>query len=406
MSQKTIDYRKFLSQMALGRKDPSAGFRSAKPREDNIPLAFGYPYQASFALAELTKAAADSLREEGVLTLQYGGGPSAENLRQYLFDRAVARGVSREGNDIVLTAGSMQALDIAGRALVDRDDVVMVEAPTYFGALRVFQSWGAQVVGFPLDEQGLVTSVLAEQLAAWRKAGRKTPKLMYVISNFHNPGGVTMSLERRRELLRLADEYDFLIVEDDAYGELRFEGQAVPSLKALDESRRVIQTGTFSKVVAPGVRLGWAIGPKLIIDEMNRVNAGGGLSTFVEGILYAFCRDGDLDARIGELRRNYRLRKDAMVSSLETHMPAGVTWNNPEGGFFLWLEVPAEVDMDALAPKAREAGVTYVGGTAFYTDGRGKNYARLCFSFCDPEQLDLGIRRLAGLIKEQLGEQG
>lgn len=405
MSQQVVDYSKFLSKFALGRKDPSASFRGVKPREDNVPLAFGYPYQDSFPIADMTKAAAASLGEEGVLTLQYGGGPSAEQFRQYLFDRAAKRGVNKEGNDIVLTAGSMQALDVIGRAVIDRDDVVMVEAPTYFGALRIFQSWGAQIVGFPLDDQGLVTSVVAEQLAAWRKAGRTIPKLFYVISNFHNPGGITMSLERRKELLRLADEYDFLVVEDDAYGELRFEGQDVPSLKALDTAHRVIQTGTFSKVVAPGVRLGWAIGPKLIIDEMGRVNAGGGLSTFVEGILYAFCRDGDLDARIAELRRNYRVRKDAMVSSLETHMPAGVTWNNPEGGFFLWLEVPAEVDMDALAPAAREAGVTYVGGTAFFTDGRGKNYARLCFSFCSPEQLDLGIKRLAGLIKEQLGEK-
>ncbi len=375
MTQEAVDYRKYLSQLALGRKDPSASFRGVKPREDNVPLAFGYPYQASFPLAEMTKAAATSLAEEGVHTLQYGGGPSAENLRQYLFDRAAKRGIDKDGNDIVLTAGSMQALDMAGRALIDRDDIVMAEAPTYFGALRVFQSWGAQVVGFPLDEQGLVTSVVAEQLAAWRRAGRKTPKLFYVISNFHNPGGVTMSLERRQELLRLAGEYDFLVIEDDAYGELRFEGQDVPSLKSLDTARRVIQTGTFSKVVAPGVRVGWAIGPKPIIEELNRVNAGGGLSTFVEGILYAFCRDGDLDVRIGELRRNYRLRKDAMVSSLETHMPAGVTWNNPEGGFFLWLEVPAEVDMDALAPKARELGVTYVGGTALL-HGRARQELR------------------------------
>jgi len=405
MSEKTVNYRRFLSKAASVRKDPSASFRG-KARPDNIPLAFGYPYPDSFPIAAMTKAAAASLAEEGTLTLQYGGGPSAESLRQYLFDRAARHGVAKEGNDILLTAGSMQALDVAGRTLLDIDDTVMVEAPTYFGALRVFQNWGAQIVGFPLDDQGLVTDVVAQQLAAWRAGGRAIPKVFYVIPNFHNPGGVTMSLERRKALLKLAADYDFLILEDDAYGELRFEGQPVPSLKALDTDLRVIQTGTFSKVVAPGVRLGWAIGPAPLIEEMNRINVGGGLSTFVEGVLYAFCRDGDLDARITELRRNYRLRKDAMVASLETHMPAGVAWNNPEGGFFLWLEVPAEVDMEKLAPKAREAGITYVGGTAFFTDGRGKNYARLCFSFCTPADLDKAVGTLASLIKEELAAAG
>ncbi len=231
------------------------------------------------------------------------------------------------------------------------------------------------------------------------------PKLFYVIADFHNPGGITMSLPRRRALLELAEQYDFLILDDNAYGELRFEGQGLELLKAMDDNMRVIQTGTFSKVIAPGVRLGWAIGPQPLIDEMTRVNVGGGLSTFVTGALHAFCREGDLDRRIDGLRSEYRRRKDAMVASLETHMPAGVTWNNPEGGFFLWLEVPAEVDMEALAPKAREQGVTFVGGTAFFTDGRGRNYARLCFSFCDNEQLERGIGILAKLIREQLDEE-
>jgi len=405
MSDNQVNYRRFLSRIAAARKDPSSSFRG-KTRKDNIPLSFGYPFPDSFPVEDMTKAAVASLAEEGTLTLQYGGGPSAENLRQFLFDRAARKGIAKEGNDIMLTAGSMQALDIAGRTLMDFDDVVMVEAPTYFGALRVFQSWGAQIIGFPLDDQGLVTDVVAQQLAAWRTAGRAIPKVFYVIPNFHNPGGVTMSLARRQALLKLAAEYDFLIIEDDAYGELRFEGEPVPSLKALDTGMRVIQTGTFSKVIAPGVRLGWAVGPAPLIEEMGHVNVGGGLSTFVEGILFSYCRDGDLDARIDDLRGQYRTRKDAMVASLETHMPAGVTWNNPEGGFFLWLEVPAEVDMDKLAGKARDLGVTYVGGSAFFTDGRGKNYARLCFSFCTPEQLDRAVGIIAELIKGEMTAAG
>jgi 2-aminoadipate transaminase len=296
----------------------------------------------------------------------------------------------------------MQGLDLAGRVTLDPGDLVMVEAPTYFGALRVFQTWRAQIVGFPLDGEGLLTDVVEAQLARWRQDGRPIPKLFYVISDFHNPGGVTMSLQRRLALLDLAERYDFLILDDNAYGELRFEGQGLPLLKAMDDNMRVIHTGTFSKVIAPGVRLGWVIGPQALVEEMNRVNVGGGLSTFVTGALNAFVRDGDLDRRIDGLRMEYRRRKDAMVSSLETHMPQGVSWNNPEGGFFLWLEVPAEVDMEATAAKARDMGVTYVGGTAFFTDGRGKNYARLCFSFCDNEQLQRGVSIIAGLIKEQL----
>lgn len=400
-AQSTKDYRRYLSRLAQGRRDPTAALRG-RTRPDNIPLSFGYPYPESFALPELAEAARRSLAEEGTLTLQYGGGPSNEAFRQQVLDRAVRRRVSREGNDILLTAGSMQALDLAGRTLVDRGDLVLVEAPTYFGALRVFGNWGAEVVGFPLDGQGLITSLLAEQLSAWKAAGRPSPKLMYVIPNFHNPGGVTMSLSRRLHLLALAQEHDFLVLEDDAYGELRLEGEDLPSLKALDTDGRVIHTGTFSKIVAPGVRLGWAIGPAGLIEEMGRVNVAGGLSTFVTGALHAFCRDGDLDRRIAGLKEGYRRRRDAMVAGLETHMPPGVTWNNPEGGFFLWLEVPAEVDMEALAPAAREAGITYVAGTAFYVDGRGRNHARLCFSFCSPEELDRGIQILAGLIKAEM----
>ena len=404
MSERDGDYRRFLSKLALDRRDHSAGFRG-QTRTDNIPLSFGFPYPSSFPIEELTRAAATSLAQEGTGSLQYSGGPSRKKLPEFLFDRAVARGVSREGNDILLTAGSMQALDLAGRALINPGDVVATEAPTYFGGLRIFQNWGAKIVGFPLDSQGLVTDVLARQLAAWREAGKPTPKLMYVISNFHNPGGVTMSLPRRRALLGLAEEYDFLVLEDDAYGELRFAGEDLPSLKALDEGRRVIHTSTFSKVVAPGVRLGWAIGPEGLVKEMGNVNQGGGLSNFIIGVLYAFCRDGDLDERIANLRQGYRRRKDTMVASLETHMPKGVTWNDPEGGFFLWLEVPAEVDMTALAPKARELGVTYVGGSAFFADGRGKNHARLCFSFCDGEILDEGIAKLAELIQAEMKSQ-
>lgn len=392
-----------MSQVAREREDLSSLLR-AKTRPDNIPLSFGYPYPESFAIEELSAAAAASLGEEGRLTLQYGGGPSAEALRQYLMGRAERRGMDRETNDMVLTAGSMQAIDLIGRTIVDRGDMLMAEAPTYFGALRIFQTWGAQIVGFPIDENGLDTSVLATQLSSWRAAGRGLPKLLYTIPNFHNPGGVTMSLARRQALLKLAAEYDFLVVEDDAYGELRFSGEDIPSLKALDVDGRVIQTGTFSKIVAPGVRLGWAIGPKPLVDLLSKLNMGGGLSTFVTGILHTFCRDGDLDKRIDELRAGYRLRKEAMVASLETHMPPGTTWNSPDGGFFIWIEVPAEVDMDALAERAREEGVTYVAGTAFFTDGQGRNCARLCFSFCDPETLDRGIARLAGLIQKELAQ--
>lgn len=400
MKPRLPEYSRFLSRIASGRD--RGGPRRRRPKADAIPLTFGYPYPESFAIDELIRAASTSLTEEGRLTMQYGGGPSTQDLRQYLFSRAVDRGVSPEGNDIMLSAGSMQALDIAGRTLIDPGDMVMIEAPSYFGAIRIFRSWGARIVGFPMDNSGLITGAVEDQLKRWRGDGRPIPKLFYAISNFHNPAGVTMSAERRRELLRLASEYDFLVLEDDAYGELRFEGSPVPSLKTLDDGMRVVQTGTFSKIIAPGMRLGWAIGPEALVGEMSRANSGGGLSTFVTGVLHAFCRDGDLDRRIDTLREAYRRRRDAMVFALETHMPDGVTWNNPEGGFFLWLEAPAEVDMEMLAPEAEDMGVTYMPGTAFFTDGRGKNYARLCFSFCDQEHLRRGVEILASLIKAAL----
>ena len=384
-------------------RQPAARSTPVKPRPDNIPLAFGYPFDASFATAELAKATEEMLAAEGTKALQYGGGAGVAALRDYLLERARARGVEAGPENFLMTYGSSQGLDLMARCLADPGDLIITEAPTFFGGLRTFQMQQVEVKGAAVDRDGMNMDELEMLLVSSKAAGRK-PKFVYVIPNFQNPTGTTMSLERRQRLLELADAYDFLILEDDAYVELRYEGESLPSIKSLDRSGRVVYAGTFSKIVAPGVRLGWLIGPAPIIAALSSTKTDGATGPFAASVVNQYCRDGDLDARIAWLRQEYKHRRDAMLGALEGNFPAGtgVRWSWPQGGFFVWLELPPHVDSREIYPAALANGVTYVDGPVCFPDGSGKNYMRLCFSYCSDDELREGIRRLADVIKEKL----
>ncbi len=402
----TPQYEAFYSlpaQKRAGRQPAARGAGTVKPRPDNVQLAFGYPFPGSFPIDDLTKATGEMLKAEGTSALQYGGGPGVTGLRDFLLERMAKRGMPAGPDNYLLTYGSAQGLELLARVLVDPGDLVITEAPTFFGGLRTFQMQLADVKGATVDKDGMNMDELEIILASAEAAGKKA-KFVYVIPNFQNPTGTTMSLERRKRLLELADKYDFLIAEDDAYGELRFEGEDLPTLKSMDKSGRVVHFGTFSKIIAPGVRLGWVIGPAPLIATMTATRIDGGTAPFAASVVNQYCRSGDLDKRIAWLRKEYKQRRDAMLGALEENLPAGkgVSWSMPEGGFFVWLQLPTHVDSREIYAGAVANGVSFVDGPVCFPDGGGKNFVRLCFSFNDSEKLRQGIKRLAEVVAPKL----
>ncbi|MDS0294552.1 PLP-dependent aminotransferase family protein [Halogeometricum luteum] len=364
---------------------------------DAVSLVFGFPYPESFPNEELVAAARAVFDEEGDVALQYTGGEYAGALADVVAEHARDRGVDCDPGDVVLTNGSTRAIDAVCRTFLEPGDGVFAEAPTFMGALNLFRGYDAAVTGLPTDADGLDVGALETELAARRAAGRPAPKLLYTIPTFQNPTGATMPLERRRRLLELAAEYDFVVLEDDAYGALRYDGDPVPPLKALDEEGRVVRVGTFSKTIAPGVRTGWVVAEGEIREQVERMNPGG-TNTFTRGVLARYCREGHFERNVEAFRGEYERRRDRMLDALDAHMPPEATWTDPDGGFFVWVTLPEGLDSAALLPEAAEEGVLYLPGEHFYPDGgdeRGERGLRLSFSYAAPDEIDRGIEGLA-----------
>jgi len=370
-----------------------------KLRADNIQLAYGYPFPGSFPIDQLISSASRALEREGTRALQYGGGPSVRDLQALLARRLKSRGMSIVDHQVMVTTGSNQAIDLIAKLFLEKGDRVLVEGPTFFAALRIFESYESEICGMPLDDQGLDTDLLSGWLEKERAAGGPAPKLFYVIPNYQNPTGTTLPVSRREKLLALANEYDFIILEDDAYGELYFNSPPPPTLRTMDTEGRVVYTSTFSKIVAPGVRLGWAVGVPEVIAGMSALKSDGGTGPLAQAIVYHYCDGNSLDERIVWLRTQYRERWGAMREALLEHMPRDATFTEPQGGFFTWLTVPG-VDTSAIYNEAVENGVTYVEGRSFFPDEQGQESMRLCFSYCDGAIIQEGVRRLAGVIRK------
>jgi len=383
-----------VSRSRAGRPEARARLRS-----DNIQLAYGYPFPGSFPIDQLISSASRALEREGTRALQYGGGPSVRDLRALLTRRLKSRGMNIADHQVMVTTGSNQAIDLIAKLFLEKGDRVLVEGPTFFAALRIFESYETQISGMPLDDQGLDTDFLAAWLEKERALGKPSPKLFYVIPNYQNPTGTTLPLARREKLLALASEYDFIVLEDDAYGELYFDNPPPQTLRSMDTEGRVVYTATFSKIVAPGVRLGWAVGVPEVIAGMSALKTDGGTGPLAQAIVYHFCDSNSLDERIVWLRSQYRERWSAMREALLEHMPHDATFTEPHGGFFTWLTVPG-VDTSAIYNEAVESGVTYVEGRSFFPDERGEESMRLCFSYCDGALIQEGIRRLSEVIKK------
>jgi 2-aminoadipate transaminase len=321
---------------------------------------------------------------------------------------------ARPGN-VFMTTGAQQALDLIGKLLINPGDRILVEEPTYLGALQAWNGYQAEYVSVACDDKGLCT----EQLEGALRVG---PKFMYILPNFQNPGGFTLSLDRRFQLVRLSNKYGIPLVEDDPYGALRFEGEHIPPLVALDADYQtgaapnghgfmegnVIYLGTFSKTLAPGLRLGWVVAPVEVIDQLVMAKQGADLhsSTFDQMLAYEMVKTGFLDDHIRTIRRVYKERRDVMLAALERYFPEGCSWTRPQGGLFLWARVPEWIDTAELLGEAVKAKVAYVPGFAFYPDpARGCNTMRLNFSNAQPAQIEEGIRRLGNLLKAKVARQ-
>ncbi|MEA4909711.1 MAG: PLP-dependent aminotransferase family protein [Chloroflexi bacterium] len=368
-----------------------------------ISFAGGLPAPDVFPLDEFRQACDKVLRDSGPQALQYSTTEGYQPLREMIAQQASQDGTPVDPENILITSGSQQALDLIGKVFINNGDKVLVESPTYLGALQAWNPYGAEYVPVPFDEDGMIT----DQLEASLRCG---PKFIYALPNFQNPTGSTLTYERRVQLVELADRYGVPIVEDDPYGKLRFDGQHIPAIEVVDGQAReqcdcytgnVIYLSTYSKILAPGVRLAWAIAPKEVIQRLAQAKQGTDLhtSTFNQMVAYEVGKESFFDRHVQLIRKVYRERRDVMLETLEEHMPENLHWTHPEGGLFLWVTLPPQYNATQLLEEAVKQDVAFVPGDSFYACGGGENTMRLNFSNATPEKINEGIARLGNVIK-------
>jgi len=368
------------------------------PRQSMSPLfefGGGYPDPVSFPYEGMIEATAKMMAAEGAQAMTYGDPQGYLALRELICHKyQLFEMMKATPENIVVANGSGQALSLAFSAFVDPGDAIIAEAPTFAGSLNTIRRHGPAVLDVPVDDEGIVTDAVREQLQSLRRAGRRC-KLIYTIVNFHNPAGPSQSLRRRQELIALAHEFDTLILEDDAYGELRFEGETLPPLYALDRGGRVIRAGTLSKILGAGVRLGWLCAPKDMVPALQSFLFGGGTNPFMSRVATYFMRD-NMAAHVKRLIGVYHAKRDAMLKGLdEVLQGTDATISRPAGGFFLWIRLPSGTDKQRLAERAVQARIQYTPGPVFYANGGGEGYIRLAFSYEQPDKCYEGARLLA-----------
>lgn len=373
------------------KNDPPGQWLSTLP-PGCLRLSSGYPAPALVPSEEIKFAVDRLLDEERDLPLHYLGSPRVPQLKKFLQNRMEQRGVEASDDELIVTSGACQAIDLIARVLLDDEAVVAVESPTYMEALEVFQNYTEHYLTVPIDENGLQTDLLASMLAERKEKGQPLPRLLYTIPTYQNPTGTTLSPERRKQLLELAEQYDFLILEDDAYGELGFHDS--PSLlKAMDLNNRVLYVGSLSKVVAPGMRIGWVVADSQIIDPLNWFKKD--LShPFDQAAMASFLEGTDFDEHLKTLTTAYASKCASMLSALEEFLPPAVSWFVPKGGYFVWVKIPG-VDTSKLLPEALAAGVSFVPGKYFFLNQQeGLEFLRLSFSYASEEEIVKGVELL------------
>lgn len=384
-------------------------------RPNLISFAGGLPAPELFPVQAFQEASNRVLQEHGSAALQYSTTEGYPPLRQYIVEKMRAYGIETTPENVLITSGSQQALDIIGKILINSGDKILTERPTYLGALQAWTAYQAEFVTVPIDDDGLQVDLLEEALSAG-------PKFMYILPNFQNPAGTTLSAARRRQLVDIADHYGCPIIEDDPYGELRFEGEHQDPLVVVDAQKvngrahngsngfmrgNVIYLSTFSKTLAPGLRLAWMVAPREVIQRCVMAKQGMDLhtSSYVQMVAYEVAKTGYLKEHVRLIRQTYRQRRDVMLDAMTRYFPPDVTWTHPQGGLFLWARLPEWMDAADVLTKAIENNVAFVPGTAFYPDGSGRNTMRLNFSNALPEQIEEGIRRIGQVLSMAIAQR-
>lgn len=363
---------------------------------DIISFAGGLPAPELFPVKEMEEAMNRVLEEDGRASLQYGPTDGYLPLREKIAKRSAKLGFTPDPKDILITAGSQQGLDFSAKIFVNKGDVIICESPSYLGALSAFRAYQPKFVEIPMDEEGMIIEELEKALAA-----NPNTKFIYTIPDFQNPTGRTMPVERRKRLMELATHYDIPVVEDNPYGELRFKGEIMPSLKCFDPKNLVIMLGTFSKILAPGIRLGWVIASPEILKKYNIVKQGADLqcSSIAQREVNMFMEMYDLEKHIGKIIDIYGKRKDLMIDTIKKEFPESTKYTNPDGGLFAWATFPEGIDAAVLLEKALEQKVAFVPGEPFYPNGGNANHCRLNYSCMSEEKIVEGITRLGKTLK-------
>ncbi len=375
-----------------------------------ISLAGGFPDTRVFG-EEAFREISANVAADSAQALQYGPTSGLEGIKDVIVDVMEAEGTRAYAEDVFLTTGAQQGLDLIGKVFLDEGDAVLCEGPSYVGALNAFAAYRPRILHVPMDRAGMIPSAAREALKKARKQGIHV-KFIYTVPNFQNPAGVTLAAERRLELLEIAREYDLIILEDNPYGMLRFEGEPVPTIASLEqrsgETDRVVYLGTFSKIFAPGVRLGWVHAQPGILHKINIGKQGADLcsSNLSQMLIQSYFKHADWRAYVRRLTALYKERRDAMLGALAEFMPNEVHWTHPEGGLFVWATLPSYIDATAMLPRAVSKNVAYVPGEGFYANGMGKNCMRLNFSFVEPEKIRRGVEILAEVVRERMELRG
>lgn len=375
---------------------------SVASRPEVVSLAGGMPYLNALPLDAVGSVVERLVSERGSVALQYGSGQGDEVLREQICDVMRLEGIEAHPDDVVVTVGSQQALDLVTRIFIDPGDVILAEAPSYVGALGTFASYQANVVHVQMDDDGLIPAHLSNAIAGAAAAGKR-PKFLYTIPNFHNPAGVSLAVERRREILAICQDAGLLVLEDNPYGLLGFDGEARRALRA-DDPEGVLYLGSFSKTFAPGFRVGWAAVPHGVREKLVLAAEASVLCppAFSQLAVSTYLATQPWREQIKVYRELYRERAEAMLTALADLMPEGTHWTHPTGGFYVWLTLPAGLDAKAMLPRAVTARVAYVPGTAFYADGYGSSSLRLSYCYPTPERIREGVRRLAAVVEQEL----
>jgi len=374
-------------------------------RPEIVSLAGGMPNLSALPMEMMASVVNQLILTNGAEALQYGSGQGHPKLREQICEVMALEGIRANPDDVIVTTGSQQALDLISRIFIDPGDVVLVEAPSYVGALGTFKQYEAQVVHVALDDQGLVPDALREAIASVRAAGRKI-KFLYLIPNYQNPTGVLLPADRRTEILDICREESIFVVEDNPYGLLGFDRPSPNAMRA-EDSENVIYLGSFSKTIAAGLRVGWALVPpslkeKLVIASESSILCP---SNFTQLTISNYLADQPWRDQIASFVELYKVRRDAMLESLDEYFPASATWTKPGGGFYVWVNLPPEIDTKLMVPKAIVAKVAYVPGTAFYADGFGSWAMRLSYCHPTPERIREGVKALGGVVKQEIARR-